>query len=173
MFGVRRPVAITVACIVVGSLVAACAASPRQRPIKMGPVDTGAGSLEGTRRQLQGRWTLLSFETYPSPGEVVQHKAAGELIYDEYGNLQIRGSLEGREAGTDSSVLRYSGRAVIDAANSRLVLQDLKGQGGEALPGGVTPDKVRYYEFVGDLLKIAVKDASGRPTASVTWKRAE
>jgi hypothetical protein len=35
----------------------ACAPSARQRPVEGGPVNTGAGSLEATRRH-EGTWTL-------------------------------------------------------------------------------------------------------------------
>lgn len=38
----------------------ACAASPRQRPVEGGPVSTGPGSLEFTRRQLEGNQLVSS-----------------------------------------------------------------------------------------------------------------
>jgi hypothetical protein len=46
---------------------AACAGAPRQRPVEMGPVATGPGTLTDARKFLQGRWTLESFEVRP-PG---------------------------------------------------------------------------------------------------------
>jgi hypothetical protein len=161
------------ALLAAGGLVAACAASPRTRPLNTSPVNEGADSTQSVRRQLQGRWTLVSFETYPAPGQVSKQDAVGELTYDEYGNLVIRAALTGVPAGEQAKLLRYSGRAVVDAQNHRLVLQALEGQGGEALPAAVAAEQARYYEFDGDLLKLTVKDSNGRPTAMITWKKAQ
>ena len=49
----------------------------------------------------------------------------------------------------------------------------MQGQGGEALPASVAADNVRYYEFDGDVLKLTTKDQAGRPTATITWKKAQ
>lgn len=159
--------------LVATAWLAACAFSPRTRPLNTGPVNDSADSTQGVRRQLQGTWRLLSFETYPAPGQVVKHEAVGELTYDQYGNLLIRAALTGVPAGEQAKLLRYSGRAVVDAQNHRLVLQALEGQGGEALPAAAAADQVRYYEFDGDVLKLTVKDNSGQPTALITWKKAQ
>ena len=67
----------------------------------------------------------------------------------------------------------YTGRAVVDTQNRRLVLQDLQGRGGEAAPAEVATNNVRYYEFAGDELKLTTKDGSGRPTATITWKKSQ
>ncbi len=154
-------------------LLVACAASPRTRPLAIGPANSGPESVEGVRRQLQGKWTLVSLETFSAAGETTALKATGEMLYDEYGNLVLRGALTDAAPGELGSVLRYSGRAVIDVPNRRLVLQDLKGQGADALPAVVTADLARYYEFDGGVLKLTVKDDSGRPKATVTWKKAQ
>ncbi len=169
----RNRLSAAVATFVAGSLLAACAASPRTRPLHTSPVEDSADSTQSVRRQLEGRWTLLSFETYSAPGQAVKHEAVGELTYDAYGNLVIRGALTGVPAGEQAKALRYSGRAVVDVQNHRLVLQAMEGQGGEALPSSVAPDQVRYYEFDGDVLKLTVKDGSGQPTATITWKKAQ
>jgi YD repeat-containing protein len=155
------------------ALVAACAASPRTRPLNTGPINDSADSTSGVRRQLEGTWRLVSFETYSATGEATKHEAAGELTYDAYGNLVVRAALTGGPPGELSKALRYTGRAVVDPQNHRLVLQAMQGQGGEALPATVTPDNVRYYEFDGDVLRLTTKDANGRPTATITWKKAQ
>jgi hypothetical protein len=54
-----------IACIVI---TAACAASPRQRPVSAGDVDTGANSLTAARKQLEGRWTLISLDISAEDG---------------------------------------------------------------------------------------------------------
>jgi hypothetical protein len=104
---------------------------------------------------------------------VKQHPAAGELTYDQYGNLVIRAALTDVPAGEQANLLRYEGRAVIDAPNRQLILQGLQGQGGEALPASVAANNVRFYEFAGDVLKLTAKDGEGRPTATITWKKSQ
>jgi hypothetical protein len=158
----------------VGSLTG-CSAAPRQRPVKMGPVDTGSGSLESVRRQLSGTWQLVSIEGIDASGKATPRKASGTLTYDEYSNLNVTGKLEdtGVAQTSVSGLLSYSGRAVIDVDKGRLVLMDVKSrlQNGEPLPENVSPDKVRYYAFEGDLLNLTVKDASGATTARTTWRK--
>ena len=151
---------------------AACAPAARQRPIKVGTVDTGAGSLEATRRQLEGTWELTGLETYPAGGEKVVHKATAVLTYDAYGNLTIMGRIaeEGATAGAGAPLLSFKGRAVIDPEKHQLRLMDAQGP-EKALPAEVSPDLLRRYEFEGDVLKLSTIDASGQPTATASWKK--
>jgi len=159
--------------LVAAAMAAACSFSPRTRPLDVGPVDDSPESTQGVRRQLQGKWRLVSFETHPAAGQTVKHEAAGELTYDEFGNLVIRAALTDVPAGEQASLLRYEGRAVVDPQNHRLVLQAMEGRGAEALPTAVTANNVRFYEFTGDLLKLTTRDADGRPTATITWKKSQ
>jgi len=168
----HRVLAAAVALAAVVSL-AACAASPRTRPLQTNPVNDAADSTQSVRRQLEGKWTLVAFETYPAAGQVAKLEAVGELTYDAYGNLVIRAALTGVPSGEMAKLLRYSGRAVVDPQNHRLVLQAMEGQGGQALPAAVAAEQVRYYEFDGNLLKLTVKDRDGRPTAMIIWKKAQ
>jgi hypothetical protein len=136
-------------------------------------VDTGTGSVESVRRQLQGTWDLVSLEV-ASPSGPVKVPATGQLKYDEYGNLSVDGSVT--DPRIDSGVLKLSGRAIIDPAKHMLRLTNMTGtttSAEQALDSNIDPAKVRYYEFVGDLLKTTVKDASGATTATTTWKRAQ
>jgi hypothetical protein len=169
----RHRVLAAAGAIAAGALLAACSFSPRTRPLDVGDVEKAPESTQGVRRQLQGTWKLVSFETYESGGQAKKHEAAGELKYDEYGNLTIRAALTDVPAGEQANLLRYEGRAVIDAQNRKLVLQAMQGQGGEALPAAVAANNVRYYEFAGDLLKLTTKDSDGRPTATITWKKGQ
>ncbi len=145
---------------------------PRVRPVKMGDVDTGATSMEAVRRQLQGTWELVSLEVMSPGGTLAKVPARGQLTYDEFGNLQMSGTVN--DPNIDSGVLRLSGRAVIDPTKHMLRLMDVKGtttSAEQALDSQIDPAKVRYYEFVDDLLKTTVKDAKGATTATATWKR--
>jgi hypothetical protein len=172
----RRPPASVAVALSLAVSVCGCwggSSDPRVRPVKMGDVDTGANSVEAVRRQLQGTWDLVSLEV-ASPSGPVKVPAKGQLKYDEYGNLAIDGNVT--DPKIDSGVLKLSGRAVIDPTKHMLRLQGVTGTTNaaeQALDSNLDPAKVRYYEFVGDLLKTTVKDASGATTATTTWKRVQ
>ena len=168
---------LTRAALVVGLAVGlaglvACSAAPRQRPVKMGDVETGAGTLESTRRQLEGTWDLVSFETYPSPGKKVEQQATAVLTYDAYGNMEIIGRLTeaGQSAGAGAPLLSYKGRAVIDVDKHQLRIVPSSGD-EKALPAEASTALVRQYSFTNDLLSLSMIDTAGKPTASTTWKK--
>lgn len=153
---------------------AGCSAAPRQRPVKMGPVDTGAGSVESVRRQLQGTWDLVTLDTFPEPGQAaVPIKATAVLSYDEFGNLRMKGRRDGESRGdAAATLLDYNGQAVIDVTKQQLQLIAVSGN----LPAGQVPPEVsfksiRKYAFDGDLLKVSTVDARGNITATSVWKR--
>ena len=156
-------------------ILTACQAAPRATPVKMGPVDTGAGSVESVRRQLQGSWELVTLEVMAPGGAPTKVPATGHLKYDEYGNLTIDGRVTAAAGGVDPNVLNMSGRAVIDPDKHMLRFQDVEATTAAAdrpLDSRIDASKVRYYEFVGDELKTTTKDAAGATTAIATWKRA-
>jgi hypothetical protein len=161
--------------VAVAPLLAACPSAPRVRPVKAGDVNTGPGSLESVRRQLQGTWELVEAVVFDASGKATPRKAEGRLTYDEYGNLTIGAKLaDSTQPETSvSGLLAYSGRAVIDPAKSQLVLMDLKSRlpSGEPIPTEVSPDKVRDYVIQGSTLTLTSKDASGAATARTTWRK--
>jgi hypothetical protein len=151
-----------------------CAAAPLNEPMRMGPVDAGAGSVEAVRRQLSGSWDLVSLTAFESPsGAPVPMKAAAVLTYDDYGNLTMKGRVEeGQASAAASALLDYSGRAVIDVASHQLRLQAVEGTGALQPQRAETfLTAVRTYAFEGDLLKISTINAEGNPTATTTWRR--
>jgi len=150
----------------------ACAAAPRQRPIKGADVDATAGSIEAIRRQLQGRWELVALESVPpSGGPRVPIRATGTLTYDEFGNLTIDARTTDPAAPVaagEAQVLAFKGRAVIDAANRELKLEDLA---GNVDPGEVlSPERRRRFEFDAGTLKLSSFDEQGQVTAISTWR---
>ena len=157
--------------------VAACAAAPRGRPIPTTRIDSGAGTLESVRRQLEGQWDLVSLETYSKPGsKPVDVKAKALLTYDAYGNMTLKGRLDDQNYNDPSTApfLDFSGRVVIDVPRSQLRILDASANvevAQEALPAEVSADKVRKYTFEGDLLKLSTIDAQGNVTATATWKK--
>ena len=152
-----------------------CKADPRVRPVKMGPVDTGATSIEAVRRQLKGTWELTALELFSPTGEKIPAQATGRLQYDEYGNIAMQGTVKPGGPQIDGSVLNLTGRVAIDPTTSTLRIT--KVEAATADDKRVDPQlaaaNVRYYEITGDVLKTTVKDAKGTTTATATWKRIE
>lgn len=150
-----------------------CAGAPRVRPVKMGPAESGLGTIENERRRLKGTWQLMSLEVVPASGEPLAVQAQGVLTYDDYGNLTMKGTVTA-SAEVDGSALNITGRAVIDPDAHTIRILDVKAPNADAarLDPAFDAKHMRHYEFVGDdLLKTTVKDASGKTTATATWKR--
>lgn len=157
--------------------VAGCSASPRERPIKMGPVDTGPGTLTSARKYLEGRWTLQSFEVSPPGGEKISLSGAGTLLYDDMSNLKMdirtdettAGKL--RKAGIDirDGVISTEGRTVIDLQN-RTLTYVLEGQSPQ-IHGPLSIRRPRHWVVDGDTLMLTIKDDGGNPVAVSRWTR--
>lgn len=167
-----------VAAAVAASLaVSACAKAPRGRPIPTTRVDTGAGTLESVRRQLEGEWDLVSLTIVQKPGGApVEVKAKALLTYDAYGNMTLKGRFDDQRYADPAAApfLDFSGRAVIDVPRSQLRILDAAANvevAEEALPKETSFDKVRQYTFEGDVLKLSTIDAQGHVTATATWKK--
>ena len=167
----------TIALIVLigAATLGACKAAPLHAPMRMGPVDAGAGSVEAVRRQLNGSWDLVSLTAFEPPsGAPVPIQASAVLTYDEYGNLTMKGRLAGagRSDAASTALLDYSGRAVIDVANQQLQLQAVTGTGaGDKTSAESFLASVRKYAFEGELLKISTIDRQGNTRATAVWKR--
>jgi hypothetical protein len=154
-------------------VIAGCAAAPRQQPVKATEVQTGAGSVEGVQRQLEGTWDLVSLGVSPRGGAApVTVAAQGTLTFDRNGNLTIEARTSDSyapEAAQSGGVLAFEGQAVIDAAKGELKLSD---QTGNVDPNAVLPpERRRRYAFEGDLLRLSSFDAAGKVTATSTWRR--
>jgi hypothetical protein len=160
----------TVAAVVVGM---GCAGATREPPLTGGGVNTGPGSVEAVRRQLEGTWDLVSLAVTPAGGAApVVVAALGTLTYDRDGNLTIDARTSDSyapEAAQSGAVLAFEGKAVIDAAKGELKLTDLT---GNLDPNAVLPpERRRRYAFEGDLLRLSSFDAVGKITATSTWRR--
>lgn len=172
----RRPgavAAVPVVCLALCVLVAGCQSAPRTRPLRTSAVASGSGSTEAVRKQLEGTWTLESFSVADGAGAQKTVPAAGRLTYDAYGNLELSGTLnDPAAAGASATALVFKGRAVVDAAQSRLVLADVTGNvDAAALPATMAPDKVRYYAIEGDTLSLETRDGT-RVLARTVWRKA-
>jgi hypothetical protein len=153
----------------------ACKSAPSQKPIKMGPVDTGPGSLEYTRRQLEGTWTLERFETVDANGQAHPVPATATLNYDAYGNLKIIGQLQGSLPGTQANdlepFLSYTGRITIDTAKHEFVLLGASGTADPTLMNIVGTQMVRRYEITPDRLTLTYVDPAGKTTARTVFRK--
>jgi hypothetical protein len=168
-------------CLIASASIAAaaCSAAPRQRPVEMGPVDTGAKTLTAARSFLEGRWMLESFEVRPPGKEPIVLKGGGLLVYDGSGNLtmNIRADEKSsdllRAAGVDirDGVIATEGRTTIDLQNRTLTYM-VQGQ-APLIRGPLGTDRPRHWEVEGDLLILSTRDASGQPLSVGRWRRSQ
>ncbi len=153
------------------------ACGPKVRPIKGGPVDTGAGSLTAARAYLEGRWTLESFEVHQPGKPVFTLKGQGSLTYDDFGNLtmEIRTDVATtdllRAAGIDvhDGTISSSGRTAVNMQNRTLTYM-IEGQ-PSAGTGPLATSRPRYWQVEGNLLTLTTKDDAGHPTSIGRWRK--
>ncbi|HEX7019759.1 MAG TPA: hypothetical protein VF159_07120 [Gemmatimonadaceae bacterium] len=156
-----------------------CAGAPRQRPVEMGPVETGPGTTASARKFLEGRWTLESFQFYPPGGTPIALKGSGVLVYDDYSNLhmEIRADQSSadtlRAAGIDirDGVISTDGRTAIDLQNHTLTYV-LQGQ-APLVPGPLSVNRPRYWVVEENTLILTTKDDAGNPLSVGRWKRSQ
>jgi hypothetical protein len=155
----------------------ACSAAPRQRPVEMGPVDTGPKTLTAARTFLQGRWALESFELRQPGKDPILLKGSGTLVYDESSNLKmdIRADEASsdllRAAGVDirDGVISTDGRTAIDL-QQRTLTYILQGQ-APLIKGPLGTDRPRHWAVEGDLLILSTRDDAGQPLSIARWRK--
>lgn len=173
--GPSRRLALAALTAVLVALVplANCKKAPRQKPMLVGDVNTGAGSLEATRKALEGTWTLVSLSVVDAGGAQKPVSAKGQLTYDAYGNMTIKGAVDDDPSKTPL-LLEYTGRIVVDTQRKLFYPAELVGNQpiDQQRLGAVSPDKARKYEITADTLTITYMDKAGKPTAISSWKKA-
>jgi hypothetical protein len=169
----KRIVLLGVGAVALGVCLAGCAGRERVRPVRMSEVDIGPGSLEAVRKQLEGKWVLTSLQMADAAGALVAVPASGALTYDAYGNFELDVEITEFTAmpaiGDRPLALDLKGRAVIDAAGGLLQVQDVATAAGTVAPPGL--ERVRQFQFHGELLTLTARDAAGRRTGVTTWRR--
>jgi hypothetical protein len=156
---------------------AACAGAPRTRPLPIGDIPTGAGTVQGARKFLEGRWALESFEIRSADGKQVPLKGSGVLNYDDFGNLrmEIRADQASsdvlRAAGVNirDGVISTDGRTAIDLQNKTLTYF-LEGQPATGA-GPLAMNRPRHWEVTENQLTLTTRDDSGAPISVSRWKR--
>jgi hypothetical protein len=159
-------------------LLAGCGAAAGERPIAMGPVDTGPGTLSSARNFLEGRWELESFEMHVPGKPPLMLKGSGTLTYDDMSNLrmEIRADQESadllRAAGIDirDGVISTEGRTAIDLQN-RTLTYVLDGQAPLVQRGPLAMERPRHWVVDATTLTLTTRDDAGQPLSVGRWKR--
>ena len=157
--------------------ISACAGAPINKPIKVGTVDTGSGSVTEARKFLEGRWTLESFEVHPPGKPVVNLKGMGTLTYDDFGNLRMEiradqaASDQLRAAGIDirDGVISSDGRTAVDMPN-RTLTYVIQGQPA-AGTGPLAMNRPRHWQVDGDVLTLTTRDDAGNVASVGRWRK--
>jgi hypothetical protein len=160
----------------------ACAAAPRQKPLPVGKIESGPGTVQEARKFLEGRWALESFELRQPGKEPIALKGSGVLNYDDFGNLrmEIRADQAAsdllRAAGIEirDGVISSDGRTAIDLQN-RTLTYFIEGQRSSNITGGgpLALNRPRHWEVTGDVLTLTTRDDSGAPLAISRWKKSQ
>lgn len=153
----------------------ACRSTPNQRTLGMGSVDNGPGSLEYTRRQLEGTWTLQTFEAADANGQLHPVNASATLTYDAYGNLSVTGrlldNLPNEQRTNLDPYLHYNGRITIDTTKHEFVLLGASGNVDPALMSIVGTQMVRHYDLTDTQLTITYVDPAGKTAGRTVFKK--
>ena len=132
------------------------------------------GQAQTDAERFVGDYTLISYVTFPEVGAAVDMAYVGRLSYDSAGNMSGLGMPSGlpereREAGSRlTGGFAYWGKVTVDD-EKKIVVHHV--EGSPLMPSWVGGDNVRFYEFEGDLLRLSLKNAEGRTTATLTWRR--
>jgi len=168
---------IAMVCSLVGCV--SCASPPRQRPLPVGKVDSGAGTTASARQFLQGRWALLSMDLFPPNAPVIHVKGSGVLTYDNFANMTVDLRLDPATAGlferigipAPNGVVSTTGRTLVDMTTKTLSYT-LEGQ--QAVRPATHPldtNRPRYWEVAGDTLTLRTKDDSGTVLSVAVWQK--
>jgi hypothetical protein len=162
------------------ALVVGCATTP----VASGPANT----TQTARKQLEGKWTLVTMVVDSPAGKRATVQAAGDMTLDEFGNLSIeyrltdagRAALEGVGMKTPNPVISAAGRVAIDPqrhvvtymapdANARALDPDAAALRANPL----SLEHTRYYNVASNgVLTLTTRHENGREATRSTWKRA-
>jgi hypothetical protein len=170
-------------CVMLG----ACAAAPRERPLPTSRVATGENTVEAARRQLEGRWTLISLDIAAEDGRRTTVQAAGDLNLDAFGNLEIvyrlseagLAALESIGIRSPNPTISTTGRAAIDTQQSRItyIAPDAASRPFDpalaaARANPFALERERYYTLDDKgVLTLTTRHDNGRDAATSRWRR--
>ena len=147
--------------------------------LQRGPAETGPGTTAAARRYLEGRWSLISFELFPSGQPSIRLRGSGVLTYDGFGNLDVdirvdedtALRLEAAGIRTVAGVLSTSGRTVVDMQR-RVLTYVFEGQPPlGARSGPLALNKHRHWQVEGNILTLTTKDDHGVTLSVARWEK--
>ncbi|MBL4573951.1 MAG: lipocalin-like domain-containing protein [Gammaproteobacteria bacterium] len=133
-----------------------------------------ADTLQEIEQKFQGDFELVSYFQFPEQGEPIDMNYVGRLSYDALGNMAGLGmprDLPHRNQDSDERItggFAYWGKVSFDPENS-IVIHHV--EGSPMVPEWVGSDNVRHFEFSDGLLKLSLKNDSGRTTATLGWRK--
>jgi hypothetical protein len=167
--------------VLVGAVMlgASCTAAPRQRPLPIGAVNKGPGTVTQAREYLQGRWSLVSMELFPPNEAAIHVVGSGQLVYDDFANLTVDLRVDEATArlferigiSAPNGVISTSGRTLVDMT-SRTLSYTLEGQ--QAVRPATHPldtNRPRYWEVDGNTLTLRTKDDTGKVISVAVWRK--
>jgi hypothetical protein len=140
------------------------------------PADAAeSAELAAVKKQFVGHYELVSFISYPAGGGEVDNNYIGRIMYDEHDQMSAQGmpkDLPARAAQSSTNVsggFAYWGPVTWDISQNKVTHLV---EGSPTRGSWVGEDNVRYYEFTSDgLLKLSIRDETGRTTGTLTWRR--
>ncbi|MEX2131547.1 MAG: lipocalin-like domain-containing protein [Pseudohongiellaceae bacterium] len=139
-----------------------------------GAATVAAEDLDLVKARFIGDWELVSYFNFPEPGGERDMGYIGTLRYDEFDNMSGVGmpvDLPQRAARSNERItagFAYWGKVEYDLAKQRVIHHV---EGSPMVPAWVGGENIRYYEFVGDYLKLSLHSDSGRTTGTLTWRK--
>lgn len=142
--------------------------------LTMQPQIHAADSLEDIKQKFIGDYELVGYFQYPAQGDPVDMNYIGRLSYDALGNMAGLGmprDLPERNAQSSERVtggFAYWGKVSYDLENS-IVIHHV--EGSPMVPQWVGGDNIRHFEFTDEFLKLSLKNAQGRITGTLSWRK--
>lgn len=133
-----------------------------------------ADTLQEIEKKFQGDFELTSYFQFPEQGDPIDMNYAGRLSYDALGNMAGLGmprDLPERNKTSEERItggFAYWGKVSFDLENS-LVIHHV--EGAPMVPEWVGGDNVRHFEFSDGVLKLSLKNDSGKTTATLSWRK--
>ena len=133
-----------------------------------------ADDLDAIKEKFIGDYELVSYFQFPAAGGEVDMNYIGRLSYDALGNMSGIGmpvDLPGQasqSSGRRTGGFAYWGKVSYDLEKG-IVVHHV--EGSPLVPQWVGGDNIRYFEFSDGLLKLSLKNAEGRITATLTWRK--
>ena len=132
----------------------------------------GPSSADPTRASLEGEWRLVSLQMIDG----ATRRVTGFLRYDRFSTLTLRAELAADDPsarGAQTVVAAFTAKASPAAGALEYVgLRDDVGA-DRLTPDAVGMAEWRYFELVGDVLRLSVRDRAGRPAATLVFHRGQ